>query len=112
MTTMTTSTTGLGEHGAYHAGKADAWDEHQAGTPLDVLAIRLDALLDHLAGPDALAYTLGYSATYVSAKLQEEASVAATEELAYEERAAALRADAADDLAAYHRSGPHRAAPC
>jgi len=44
---------------AFYAGRADAYDDHQAGTPLNVLIVRLAYLID--LHPDT-AYVKGYAA--------------------------------------------------
>lgn len=60
MTTMTLAPTGLeGQDPAYYAGRADAYDDHQAGTPLQVLTVRLGYLID--LHPDT-PYVTGYAA--------------------------------------------------
>jgi len=88
---------------AFYAGYADAYDEHQPDTTLDMLSARLETFLDNLTpnSPDAFHYLLGYSAAYVQMKLGEEAVVEAEETLAYEDRAAQHRAQASAEIAAY-----------
>lgn len=57
---------------ALHAGRADAYDEHRAGTDLDVLFSRLETMTLNLDSVnDAYAaYILGYS-NYVAGALME-----------------------------------------
>ncbi|MGW5989503.1 hypothetical protein ACWFRT_14000 [Streptomyces anulatus] len=60
MTTMTPTPALLGGHDpAYYAGRADAYDDHHTGTPLQVLTVRLGYLIDQ--HPD-IHYVTGYAA--------------------------------------------------
>lgn len=86
MTTTTLTPTSTLEPDAFHAGKADAYDDHRAGTPLDVLGCRLEWMLDHIT-PTTYSYVLGYGSTYAALRLEDEAVVEAQEALAYEDRA-------------------------
>ncbi|MGW1468507.1 hypothetical protein ACWCPT_29695 [Streptomyces sp. NPDC002308] len=81
MTTLTIATalTG-GQDPAYYAGRADAYDDHQAGTPLDTLRVRLGYLLD--AHPD-LAYATGYGDRVLEIRAETAAITAAETELAH-----------------------------
>ncbi|WP_097865854.1 hypothetical protein [Streptomyces sp. rh34] len=60
MTTMTIAPALTGGHDpAYYAGRADAYDDHQDGTTLQVLTVRLSYLIDQ--HPD-VHYVTGYAA--------------------------------------------------
>ncbi|MFI9194097.1 hypothetical protein ACIG0A_32965 [Streptomyces californicus] len=60
MTTTTHTPTLLHDNDpAYYAGRADAYDDHQTGTPLPVLTVRLSYLIDHHPNTH---YVLGYAA--------------------------------------------------
>ena len=59
---------------AVHAGRADAYDEHRAGTSLDILDQRLDAMVDHVGWANDLyaSYILGYSAYVIGVRLEAQ----------------------------------------
>lgn len=59
---------------AFHAGRADAYDEHRAGTSLDILDARLDAMVDHVGwvNDSYAAYILGYSAYVIGVRLEAQ----------------------------------------
>lgn len=59
---------------AFHAGRADAYDEHRATADLDLLDNRLDSMVDHLGSVNDsyAAYILGYSAYVIGARLEAD----------------------------------------
>jgi hypothetical protein len=59
---------------AFHAGRADAYDEQRAGADLDTLDTRLDAMVDHLGSVNDsyAAYILGYSAYVIGARMEAQ----------------------------------------
>lgn len=76
------------DRAARAAGTADAYDEHRAGTPLAVLAARLQALTDHLheVSDAYLAYVLGYADTVLTIRRSQQATSNAQAEIAFEDR--------------------------
>lgn len=73
---------------AHAAGLADAYDEHTAGTPLAVLAGRLQHMTAHLDRVDDAytAYVFGYADAVLTIRRHQIATTAAQTQLAYEDR--------------------------
>ena len=81
MTTMTLAPTNLGDQDpAYYAGRADAYDDHQAGTPLQVLIVRLGYLIDD--HPNTV-YVAGYAERVWEIDREQAADAAAQAEHAF-----------------------------
>ncbi|MFF2411815.1 hypothetical protein [Streptomyces sp. NPDC058092] len=81
MTTMTIALADTdGQDPAYYAGRADAYDDHRAGTDLDTLIVRLGYLMN--AHPD-LAYVTGYADRVLEIRAETAAVTAAETELAH-----------------------------
>lgn len=79
MTTPTTTHTRDGgdnrlDTAAFHAGRADAYDEHRADADLSLLDTRLDAMVDHVGWVNDLyaSYILGYAAYVIGARLEAQ----------------------------------------
>ncbi|MFH8813080.1 hypothetical protein ACH4GZ_38775 [Streptomyces hygroscopicus] len=79
MATPTTTHTRNGDNNrldplALHAGRADAYDEHRAGTNLDTLFSRAEALTLHIdsVNDDYAAYIHGYSAYVAGARAEAD----------------------------------------
>ncbi|MFJ2202441.1 hypothetical protein [Streptomyces violaceusniger] len=78
MATPTTPYTGRDDNRlddlALHAGRADAYDEHRAGTNLDILFARSEELTLYLdsVNDDYAAYIHGYSSYVIGARMEAE----------------------------------------
>lgn len=69
-----------GQDPAYYAGRADAYDDHHAGTDLATLIVRLSYLIDD--HPDT-AYVAGYAERVWEIDREQSAINAAETELAH-----------------------------
>lgn len=102
MTTMTITTTSLeGQDPAYYAGRADAYDEHNAGVSLAELLVRSAYIGDlHPSG----AYGLGYSAYIAGVRLEQAAATDVQSDHAHRKanRKARLAAKTVADAEATH----------
>lgn len=87
MTTMTIAPaiTG-GQDPSFYAGRADAYDDHQAGTDLAVLIVRLSYLID--SHPD-VQYVAGYAARVWEIDREQRTAKASQLEVAHNLKAGA-----------------------
>ncbi|WP_331723397.1 hypothetical protein [Streptomyces atratus] len=87
MTTMTIAPAITGGHDpAYYAGRADAYDDHHAGTDLDTLIVRLGYLIDD---HPVVQYAVGYAARVWEIDREQRAVTVAELELAHTLKAGA-----------------------